>query len=344
MQTRKASYFRALPLVLLLASAAGIWACSAMVGGYGPDDDRDAGVTEDGGGGPPPGPRDMSFEADAFWANDPPPTYCLADGGMLPPPKPPGGTPECPDDKNRQGCPCAKPGEQATCWPGMRKHRGLGICTDGTTTCTQQEVGSVWGPCEGYVLPVPGATMGAEACQCFSGGRWALDNLVPCFYTYNGEDIGAASSVMMAGKPTCISMMKPLTKPTQPWSPNTLTVDCVGRWKLCYTLKAGDAKNPLPNDCTVAQTCTEGDYTMKGMAQALPTLPSWATTTPQQIACAKQFKTSGGYGEMSVDGLTQLCESVKKVFNRVQYCPLSCNDTPNTPECMKCRPDGSGGF
>ena len=74
------------------------------------------------------------------------------------------------------------------CQPGESSY----LCKDGVTTCTQQEVGSVWGPCDGYVLPATGATTGADACQCFSQGRWALDNLVPCFYTYNGEDIGAA--------------------------------------------------------------------------------------------------------------------------------------------------------
>jgi hypothetical protein len=57
---------------------------------------------------------------------------------------------------------------------------------------------------------VPGATAGADACKCFSAGRWALDNLVPCFYTYNGEDIGAASSVNEGGMPKCVSMSKPL--------------------------------------------------------------------------------------------------------------------------------------
>lgn len=346
MRSQKALSLRAVPVALaVLLAGLTLWACSAMVGGGGPDDtDAGMGGAGDMGGGPPPGPRDMTFDPDAFWANDPPPTYCLADGGTLPPPKPPGGTPECPDDKNRQGCPCSKPGEQAACWPGLRKNRSLGICKDGVTTCTQQEVGSVWGPCDGYVLPAPGATTGADACQCFSQGRWALDNLVPCFYTYNGEDIGAASSVIQAGKPTCISMMKPLTKPSQPWSTNSLTVDCIGRWKLCYTLKAGDSKNPLPTDCVMAQACTEGEYSTKGMPQMLPQLPAWATTTPQQIACAKQFKQSGGYGEMSVDGLTQLCESVKKVFNRVQYCPLSCNERPMDPDCINCKPDGSGGF
>ena len=54
---------------------------------------------------------------DAFFADDPPPMVCLPDGTMGPPPEIPGGTPECPDDKNREGCPCTNLGQQAACWP-----------------------------------------------------------------------------------------------------------------------------------------------------------------------------------------------------------------------------------
>jgi hypothetical protein len=83
----------------------------------------------------PPTPPDLRFDPDAFWADDPPIMSCVSDGGMLPPPPIPGGTPECPDDKNRQGCPCTTVGEQRACWPGLRQNRNLGICRDGVTTC-----------------------------------------------------------------------------------------------------------------------------------------------------------------------------------------------------------------
>ena len=329
--------------LVVVVGLAGLTAsgCHTVIGGDQPSGD---GGTGDGGGPPPP--RDLSFDNDAFWAQDPPPMSCGLDGGMLPPPPIPGGTPECPDDKNRQGCPCAKVGETASCWPGLRKNRGLGICHDGMTTCSQNgEFGAVWGACVGYQLPVPGASGGADACNCFSAGQWKLDNLVPCFYSIDGKLVGAASSVLQAGKPTCPSMPKtPLTLPAQPWSPNTLNVDCVGHWKLCYTLKAGDGKNPLPADCTIATTCTEGDYTTANATSPLPTLPAWVTTTQAQATCAEQFTKTGGYGEMSVDGLTVTCEKVQKVFNRVSYCPLSCNTDPTAPECKNCGDGGSGNF
>ena len=70
---------------------------------------------------------------DAFFAEDPPPEYCGpgdADAAVLP-----GGTPECPDDKNREGCPCSLHGATAPCWPGLRVDRNRGICQDGVTTC-----------------------------------------------------------------------------------------------------------------------------------------------------------------------------------------------------------------
>src|SRR3990167_844899 len=63
-----------------------------------------------GEGGDPPGdgssfnidvPEKPEISADAFWADDPPPKVC-GDSGMTP--VVPGGTPECPDDKNREGC------------------------------------------------------------------------------------------------------------------------------------------------------------------------------------------------------------------------------------------------
>lgn len=295
----------------------------------------------------PPLPRDMGFDPDAFWAQDPPPAMCTLDGSMLPLPPPPGGTPDCPDDKNRQGCACPKVGTTAACWPGLRANRSLGICQDGLTTCTMNgEFGAVWGPCQGYVLPVPGATGGADACKCFSKGRWALENTSPCFYTGgDGTDIGAASTVIVSGKAECAKLSgSTLEKPTQPWSPNTLKVDCVGRWKLCYTLKAGDYKNPQPTDCTMVTVCTEGDYAKSGEEQAMPVLPSWMTSTPAQVACAAQFKKTGGYGEMSVDGSTVSCDKVQKVFNRVGYCPLSCNANPTAPECKNCMNGGSGEF
>ena len=322
--------------------------CNAQVVGTGLDDaDMSGGGgwdTDDGSGW---GPRDLSFNNDAFWSADPPPMYCPLGGGSGMPPMPPGGTPDCPDDKNRQGCPCTTEGEQKPCWPGLRANRGLGICQDGATTCVRNgEFGYIWGACQGYVLPVPGATSGSAACKCFSAGRWAIDNVVPCFYTYNGEQIGAASSVIMGGTPTCLSMSKPVTKPTQPWSPNTINVDCPGHWKLCYTLKAGDAKNPLPTDCTVAQVCSEGDYTKANDVTMLPQLPAWATTTPAQVACANTFRATGGYGEMAVDGKSVTCDLVQNVFNRVNYCPLSCNVSPPpmTPECKNCGSGGSGSF
>lgn len=344
MRTRTSSMIRMVCLSLPLFVAATLLGCNAQVVGTGQDSADMSGGEGDGDGGYG-GPRDLSFNNDAFWAADPPPAYCPLGGGTGMPPTPPGGTPDCPDDKNRQGCPCKTEGEQKPCWPGLRANRGLGICADGVTQCTRNgEFGYVWGACQGYILPAPGATTGRDACKCFSAGRWALDNVVPCFYTYNGEQIGAASSVIMGGTPTCLPMSKPLTKPAQPWTPNTINVDCAGHWKLCYTLKAGDAKNPLPTDCTVAEVCTEGDYDKPNEVTMLPPLPAWATTTPAQIACANTFRQSGGYGEMAVDGKSVTCDVVQKVFNRVNYCPLSCKDTPMAPECKNCGSGGSGGF
>src|SRR5688572_14940002 len=68
-------------------------------------------------------PADLGYDPNAFFQTDPPPKMCNLDGTSFPQPEPPGGTPECPDDKNRAGCRCPEAGMQAPCWPGLRANR-----------------------------------------------------------------------------------------------------------------------------------------------------------------------------------------------------------------------------
>ncbi len=298
------------------------------------------------------GIRDAAPNPDAFFAEDPPPMECREDGTMGPPPELPGGTPECPDDKHREGCRCTTIGERVDCWPGLRAHRGRGICHDGTTECVPfDEFSGVWGPCEGYVLPREDATLGPEACRCFSMGRWEIDNLSPCFISYGGGQVYAVSTILSGDTAACPSVdpTPPPTRPGSDWSTDRLTVDCEGRFELCYTLKAGDADAPTGADCVMAEVCTEAWYEERNVTQELPPLDSWVGTDP---ACARQFRDTGGYGEMSVLGLSVECDEVddgtggRYVFNRVNYCPLSCNTDPppDTEECRSCMMGGSGSF
>jgi hypothetical protein len=275
--------------------------------------------------------------------------YCGPDTGT--PPEPPGGTPECPDDRNREGCQCEEIGATAPCWPGLRVNRNRGICRDGMTTCEPyNEFYGAWGPCMGAVLPVDGVRLGPESCRCFSAGRWEIDNLSPCFVTYGGAQSYAVSTYISGGTAACPTDPggpPPVPQPGTDWSTNRLTVDCEGQFRLCYTLKAGDADAPSASDCVVAETCTEGWYAERDVTQELPPLPSWTGTDP---ACATRFANTGGYGEMSVIGLSVECDDVddgaggRYVFNRVNYCPLSCNMTPTAPECVGCMMGGSGSF
>jgi hypothetical protein len=347
-------------LTLALLSNVLVGACgsSSPEGGYnGPDTDGGSGGKGDGGpvlsfdaqlGTDALGATDSYIDPDAFFATDPPAMWCGPDGGASMQPVP-GGTPQCPDDKNREGCPCPTAGATAACWPGLRANRGHGVCHDGMTTCTQglESFNQVWGPCVGYTLPTPGATKGAPACKCFSAGKWAIANLSPCFAdTGAGPGSGGASSSYQdaTGNAQCASTTG---TPTQPWSTDTLTVDCAGHYKLCYELKAGKASSPQPTDCSVGKVCVDADYPTANMAFPMPDLPGWAGTDTQ---CAVSFATTGGYGEMSVVGLSVLCDKVDDgsgnpyVFNRVQYCPLSCNTTPTGPGCQGCGQGGSGGF
>jgi len=292
---------------------------------------------------------DAEVSADAFFINDPPVPTCDESGKMSPPPDVVG-TLECPGDKNREGCECKTPGEVASCWPGQRLNRNHGVCRDGKTTCQEGfEFGNRWGPCEGYALPVDGASQGAPACRCFSNGTWALANLVPCifqdvdqkYYVYSSRPDGAQ------GYACDPALSVPPTAPAAGWTPSTLTVDCGGRFKLCYTIKAGRVDAPQADDCVLTQACVETWYPTAGAVQELPELPGWAATDTR---CTARFVEQGGYGEMSVRGKSLECDVVDDgkgqpfVFQRASHCPPRCGDSPEDAECKSCAAGGSGEF
>jgi hypothetical protein len=273
---------------------------------------------------------------------DPAPTSC--DAGGVPPP-PPGGSASCPDDKNLPGCPCPTKGQSAACWTGLRENRGHGDCQDGMTTCTKVGGDLVWGSCDGEVLPA--GNMGAAACTCFSTGVWAIKNLEPCFLTTT-DGMGNMSTVAYAstdGNPVTCPFDAMTGLPTVPagWSTDTLTVDCSGYWSLCYTLKAGDPNNPKPTDCTFASVCTAAHYAPANTVETFPPLPGWEST-PSEDACVQQFLNAGGYAEMSVQGQSDECETIGRVFSHVTYCPTSCNQPNPPPSCTTCMSGGGGTF
>ncbi len=288
---------------------------------------------------------DAAVTADAFFVDDPAPMYCGPDGGSAPLPE---GTPVCPDDKNREGCPCPEPGVQAACWPGKRVHRNHGVCRDGTTVCQDTaEFGRRWGPCEGYVLPDEAAVAGPEACGCFSSGTWAIDNLVPCLHP---SGMHVYSSIPGGAFPNCgENVPAPPPFPGANWSENTLTVDCAGQFRLCFAIKAGDIEHVQTDDCIVMQHCVDVWYPEPGVAQQLPPIPAWVSTDG---ACAARFDPSRGigYGEMTVVGETIECDAVDDgagnpyVIHRTKYCDQSCQQTPAAPHCSSCGTGASGMF
>jgi hypothetical protein len=276
----------------------------------------------------------MDYSAEQIYANDPPITAC--DGGGMPPPVT--GTPECPSDKNLPGCPCPA-GATSPCWTGLRVDRGQGDCKDGMTTCGVGEQ-LVWGPCQGEVLPM--GTTGKAACKCFSSGHWAIANLSPCFYSETDDmgntTSGAISTLSSTGQ--CPSSFT--AAPTESWSTDTIETDCAGTFSLCYTIKAGNGKAPLPTDCTIAKVCASAYYMTAGMVQQWPDLPGWISD-PSASACVTQFQASGGYGQMSVVGQSNQCEDVSEVFQTVTYCPTACNGS-DAGMCGSCQAGGGGTF
>jgi len=97
----------------------------------------------------------------------------------------------------------------------------------------------------------------------------------------------------------------------------------------------------------LAATAPTGLAAAEGEAAELPVLPSW---TSPDTACARQFVDEGGYGEMSVIGLSIECEEIddgsgaEYIFHRVGYCRLECNSAPWLPGCDRCGNGASGSF
>ncbi|MDH5676527.1 MAG: hypothetical protein OEZ06_30690 [Myxococcales bacterium] len=344
---------RWIPLLALVLGLLGA-ACAGEVGGPIPEGDGgiDTGTGSfDGGQFQNANPDQPTFDAapaaDAFFIADDPPPYCGPDG-VMEVGADPGGTLECPADKNRQGCRCETEGEVAACWPGKRINRNQGICEDGMTLCKNDpEFGLTWGPCEGYVLPVEGAESGPSSCRCFSSGTWALTNLSPCIFRGTNTYLYSSKLDGTGGIDCGSNISEPPDVPTGNWSESTLKVDCAGQFELCFTIKAGDVENPQPDDCEIMQECVDVWYPEPGEVVELPALPSWSSPNSQ---CADEFDRSGGYGEMSVQGKSIQCDEVDDgsgnpyVFNRTNYCPPSCQDTPNAPACVDCKTGGSGSF
>lgn len=281
---------------------------------------------------------------DSFFINDPAPPMCGPNGER----KEPELTeklPDCPTDKNREGCPCENPGERVACWPGKRVNRNHGQCHDGTAECRRNgEFAPSWGPCEDYVLPEEGATQGPAACRCFSNGQWMLKNLVPCIYEGDEGKVRVTSSIPDEEQGF---RCEGDTQPAEDWTASTLKAECAGRFELCYTIKAGDVERPKTSDCVVKRLCIETWYAEPGQAQSLPGLPAWRAADDD---CTRTFVEKGGYGEMAVHGLSSECDDVDDgdgspyVFKRTRYCSPRCASQPGLPECKACGTGGSGQF
>jgi hypothetical protein len=296
--------------------------------------------------------------SDDLYKNDPPPPWCGPDSGAQPPPIT--GTLDCPDDKNKPGCDCNDPGEEAPCWTGLRKHRNLGICRDGKAKCMpKNETSNVWGACEGQVLPRPDGK-GAEGCGCFSVGEWKIANTSPCLWNSGGSYYAYSRVLTNDGQAVKCGEETPHPgageAPQGTWSKNTLKVDCAGTFKLCFRIRAGDYNAPKADDCILGEVCTgDVEYKEANVEQLLPDLATWAGKDP---VCAKKWEldtpenVSPGYGEMVVKGETVRCDAIDDgagndyVFHRVQYCPRTCRDQANAsnPECVACQLASKGTF
>lgn len=191
--------------------------------------------------------------------------------------------------------------------------------------------------------PPPGPTCGT----CFVHGRWQVSNLSPCFVSRTPSDggasmvVGALSTTLSGGAAMCPA--NTMTTPTDPWSTDTLTTDCPGHYRLCVALKAGNAQTPLPDDCTVAASCADGDYATAGQAQPWADLPGWMAAA-SDLPCATKFHDHGGYAQLTATGTATGCGTVSRTVGIIVFCPLACMSNPMAPGCATCKPGGTGDF
>ena len=181
---------------------------------------------------------------------------------------------------------------------------------------------------------------------CFVHGTWKIDNASPCFVSQSTDGgapmlSGVVSTMFTGGMTSCPS--DPTMTPTMPWSTDTLTTDCAGHYHLCVTLKAGDSKMPMDSDCTVVQTCADGDYSTALQAQKWTDLPGWMAP-PTSLACAQKFQDQGGYAQLTATGTATGCGAITRTVGVITYCPQSCQANPTGAGCMNCVAGGSGTF
>ena len=205
---------------------------------------------------------------------------------MLPPPPTPG-TPECPDDKKPPRLRMSDAGKTIPCLAGAARKPQLGHLSRRRNHLRARagELGQNLGSMKDTSCPSPERPPEPMPASVFRRDAGRFDNLVPCFYTLKRSRHRATSSVIQGGKPTCVDEPA-AAKPTSPWSPEHLTVDCVGHWKLCYTLRAGDGKI-RSTDCVVATSCNRRRLPMPTNHQALPQLPAWQRRPPRRSTAPK---------------------------------------------------------
>jgi hypothetical protein len=250
-----------------------------------------------------------------LYANDPLPPLCPAPDTAAccaspNPPKDPSvtGTVDCPSDKNKPGCGCTTPGQQAPCWTGLRANRNLGVCKDGVTTCTAiNETSYAWGECVGQVLPTAGATKGPAACRCFSAGAWKLANISPCFIKYCNTNDCAPN----AGTRTDTSKCQQPAQPGVACDGTTGPCECVD----ANANNAGSGTNGTWGLSTIMGSGGSSSCPTIASNTPPPALPSSAWTTDTlNVDCAGHFKLcyelkAGDYANPQAGdcSLTKLC-------------------------------------
>lgn len=177
-------------------------------------------------------------------------------------------------------------------------------------------------------------------CTCVTAGSWHLANVSPCVLRGDKPWMFSAS-LTDGGLLDCgTSVIEPPSPPSSEWTTSAIELSCTGDFEVCWVIRAGSYLDPKPTDCVIARVCTSFSYPTASLRMTLPELPGWVS---DEHACIEAF-AEGGYGQATLQGSSDSCGRIETtagnpvVFDITNYCKVSCQMTPEAPECSNCQP------
>jgi hypothetical protein len=135
---------------------------------------------------------------------------------------------------------------------------------------------------------------------------------------------------------SCEPWRDPQPAPSAAWTGVKVSSACQGNAEICVSIRAGNAKTPSSDDCTLATRCSSVAYTTPNqIVEALP----FAGWTAESSNCAKRHEQLGAYLEFTARSTTLGCGMGTDTTTRLPVCPARCQTDPAAAGCETC---GSG--